>query len=424
MPDSGHEYSDEFVSFALARPAQFGVENFAGDPIVEQYFDTVLSGFSLDVEIYVSWECPADVVIVGLPVGNALIRSERLDTLLVEFYRLQQIQSLFDGVLAHDVVRSQVFRWMCECIIGYRNSTLAVDALLLRPPLPGLELGIWNPFRDETLNSIPFPERIALQCFSLGHELGHLAQARENDANLYDVIDGLPIMSHIDYEFRASGLSSDELDRLHEYWENRIDAAQLATEITADRFAFDTVAEYLHHAELGVPEESVRLALTSCEALTFLYHCKETCRLLARVAAGALDLDEYVEQQFLANCQWVARARAVARRAGITLTMLEGGSGTDDFNRNVDRIDALILRTGDARSRLATAMESCEESLLAKAQQYSQQDQGQDNLRQGLEDPDLRLELYYILIAFGCHGAVEVNSYLTAISQAIQRVRD
>jgi hypothetical protein len=173
-PNPPDDLTKQFISFALDQPAKFGRENFAGDPIVKIFVNTVRVSYSIDVDVYVAWECPPDVVIVTPPSGSVLIRSERLDTLLVEFHRLREVLPVFGGELGQSVATAQIYRWMAEFLIGYRNSSLALDALDLRPDLTGLQLGIWNPFRDETLASIPQAPRVALQCFSLAHEIGHL----------------------------------------------------------------------------------------------------------------------------------------------------------------------------------------------------------------------------------------------------------
>ena len=421
-PDLSDDLAHEFVSFALSRPAQFGPENFAGDPLVEQFVDVVLRTFSLDVRMYVSWECPPNVTIVGLPTGNALLRSERLDTLLVEFYRLRQVQPLFDGPLAQDVAQAQVLRWMCEFLIGYRHSPLALDALELRPALPGLELGIWNPFRDETLSSIPALPKVALQCFSLGHELGHLVRSVEPGAGLDSQVDGMPVMSHLDYDFRASNPTSVALDRFREYCTQAVNAPQLLTEIKADLFGLDCVAEFLCRTHSCTPETAVSVALSACEALIFLYHCKEICRLLARVASGDLERGTYEKLRFVDGLNWAARSRGVGRRAGITLTSLEGGTAAD-LNRNVDRIDAIILGTGGARRQLADAMDACEQSLLRHAERRSRGGPDRAEVGRRLEGrPELRLELYYLLIAFGCHGSVDVVTYLMSAGETAHHV--
>jgi hypothetical protein len=424
MANEAVDFTHEFVSFSLARPAQFGLENFAGDPLVKLFYEWVLDSSALDVKIYVSWECPPDVSVIGLPTGGAaLIRSERLDTMLVEFYRLQHIQSMFGGGLADDIVLGQVLRWMAEFLIGYRHSALAMDALQSRPVLEGVQPGIWNPFRDETLNSIPVETRVALQCFCLAHELGHLAEEVAGATSIHTKIDGISVVSHIDYELRNSGCDPAELENFRRYCESEINAPQLVAEIQADLFAFDRVCEFLYSALSCSPETCVALALASFQALIVLYHCKEICRLLAQVTTGDLGGEGHEELRFLNRMQWVARARAIGRRAGITLTHLEQGS-VDDYQINVTRIDALIGETQAQRDRVSDMLQVCDESLLRSAIDRSRGDLVIPMLSERFElDPDLRLEVYYLLIAFGCSGAVNAVDYLIDMDRTVHNVR-
>jgi hypothetical protein len=95
-----------------------------------------------------------------------------------------------------------------------------------------------------------------------------------------------------------------------------------------------------------------------------------------------------------------------------------------DHNKNVSLIDALILKTSTARSRLASALESCDETALGVGQQHRQQHHSYADLMERLELTELGLELYYLLIAFGCHGAVDVATYLTTMSRGVHRVED
>jgi hypothetical protein len=348
----------------------------------------------------------------------------RLDTILVEFYRLQQIQALFDGQLASDVARAQVYRWMAEIIIGYRNSRLALDALRARPSLPGLEFKIWNPFRDETLASIPIERRVALQCFSLAHEIGHLTDGQIRSVGIRTEIDGLPVLSHITYDFRATGSPPEEVEKLGEFCEREVDADQLISEISADLFAFDAVCTFLTRVVGCSPELAVDLSLMSCEALIFVYHLKERCRLLTQVATSRIGADDYPLYQFLNGLAWSARSRAIGRRAGIILTYLEEGS-PDDFNRNVGRIDALIRRTQKQRNCVQDAIEACDETLLELVLGHLSQDAPSQSLSDRLsEDPDLRIELFYLLIAFGCSGGVDVEGYLNSMDEMVHKVVD
>ena len=201
-----------FVQASLPTSAKYGLENFAGDPHVKVYLDSLTSGHDLDLEVYVAWESPPDVQVIAGQTESALVRSERLDTFLAEFQRMQQIQPLLGGDLADDLVRSALLRWMAEMLIGYRQPALAMDALAARPHLPGIETDIHIPFRDESLAALPEIERCALQCFCLGHEVGHLATQLDTELSLETPVDGVSLLSHIDYEHRAANKPENEIE--------------------------------------------------------------------------------------------------------------------------------------------------------------------------------------------------------------------
>lgn len=411
---------DRFVSFEVKRPAEHGRENFAGDPLVAQYVTWVSDVIPHDVRVYVSWQCPPDVSVLRTTSGGALLRSERLDTLLVEYCHLRKLLDIFDDDLAQEVASRQVLRWMCELLIGYRNSSLAVDALRLRPEMPGLEVSIWNPFRDETLASMPLADRTALQCFCLGHEIAHLGEVKSKDASVLTVIDGLPLMSHLDYELRKF-LNPTELQVMQDYLTKNIDAGQLVSEVYADLFGFDSVAKFLHRGMDCEPEEAIHLALMAVEALAFVYSCKEDCRLLSELAAGKIDNDTFITKTHLPAFEWYARAKAVLRRAGFLLAEFEGRR-PGDLDRNVDRMDEYAMQSMRSRNNMIAALENCSKMLRSKALAYQQAPLDENNRTSWALDPDLRLELFYILIAFGCPGGVNVEDYLTSVSEEVHRV--
>jgi len=417
-PSLSDGFTERFISFALAQPAKFGRENFAGDPIVEIFVNTVRVSFSIEVDVYVAWECPPDVVILTPPSGNVLIRSERLDTLLVEFHRLREILPTFGGELAREVPTAQIYRWMAEFLIGYRNSSLALDALELRPDLTGLQLGIWNPFRDETLASIPQAPRIALQCFSMAHEIGHLRYPDDRSLDLYYEIDGLSVMSHLDYDARQN--PDGGVEAIRKFATHFIDAPQLISEMRADLFALECVGEFLSETGSLAPETAVALALSACEALIFVYHCKEICRLIAQLASGSMERVDYDRMRLADQIAWVGRARAIGRRAGLLLARLEGGDERN-FARNVPRIDAIIRRDETARLLLEQAMGMCAEALADAATAGLRPPGHDERLR---DKADLRLELFYILIAFGCPGGVDVIDYLRNADSSFHRLED
>jgi hypothetical protein len=163
------------VKAALPVGAEFGREKFAGDPLVHHFCEWAKEALAVEVQIFVSWSCPPDVSLLTSSGTNILIRSERFDTLLVEYLHLKRAGLATNPVLTNLILSSAVLRWMAEFLLGCRWPQAALYAAMRalelridpRPP---------NPFRDEMLASIHEVERAALQCFCLAHELGHLCQ--------------------------------------------------------------------------------------------------------------------------------------------------------------------------------------------------------------------------------------------------------
>lgn len=418
--DNNWDLLDRFVSFEVKRPAQYGRENFAGDPLVAHYVTWISDAIPHEFRVYVSWQCPPDVSVLRSDSGGALLRSERLDTLLVEYCHLRKLLDIFDDDLAQGIASRQVLRWMCELLIGYRNSSLAVDALMLRPEMPEVEVSIWNPFRDETLASMPLADRTALQCFCLGHEIAHMDEVKSKDASVHTAIDGLTLMSHLDFELRKF-LNPPDLQIMQDYLTENINAGQLVSEVHADLLGFGSVAKFLHFGMDCEPEEAIQLALMAVEALAFVYSCKETCRLLSALAAGKIDNATFETKTHLIAFEWYARAKVVLRRAGFLLADLEGRQ-PGDLDRNVRRMDEYAMKSLRSRNNMVAALEHCMQMLRAKALTYQQTPPDEKNRTSWALDPDLRLELFYILIAFGCPGGVNVEDYLTSVSEDVHRV--
>lgn len=199
-----------------------------------------------------------------------------------------------------------------------------------------------------------------------------------------------------------------------------IDAPQLVSEIRADLFALECVGEFLSVTGSLAPETAVALALSACEALIFVYHGKEICRLITQFASGSVKRTGYDRMRLANQIAWVGRARAIGRRAGLLLARLEGGDERD-FARNVPRIDAIILRDQTARLLLEQALGVCERALADAAGAGRRPPEHDERLR---DRPDLRLELFYILIAFGCPGSVDVIDYLRNADSSVHQLRD
>jgi hypothetical protein len=77
----------QFVEFSLPKPCEFGEENFAGDGLVRAFCDRARDVNQIDASYFVSWSCPPDVAIIRTAASDAIVRSERLDTLLIEYHK-------------------------------------------------------------------------------------------------------------------------------------------------------------------------------------------------------------------------------------------------------------------------------------------------------------------------------------------------
>lgn len=416
------------VDFALPKPCEFGEENFAGDPMVRAFCDLLRQRHQLDFHVFVAWACPPDVKVLQPRGGggSAIIRSERLDTLLIEYYHLRGLHHLWESSLVRNVSAAGVLRWMCEFLIGYRQPELAVLAQTLRPDTAGVRLT--NPFRDETLASLPDLERAALQCFSLGHEVGHLLIPKRKDATLDVVVDGLSLGQHVRTQEQQEGaVPEGQLAALAEVRERELDAANLLNEVEVDLFAFGTVVDFLCRVFDCSAEVAVAAAMLSFECQSFVYGCKGTCHLLSRVAAGELNEEGFRRQDYLIGVEIATRARAVVRRAGLVWAVAEHPTppaGGRDYNAYVNKIDAMITPTIGFRSLMAEVLSEQAYTILATLHGNAGTRRGSwldSLLRKAEQDSQLRLDLFYILIAFGCSGAVDPVAYLRQMRSTSQR---
>ena len=414
-----------FVDLALPKPCEFAEENFAGDPLVQEYFEALRELSRLDMLVYVAWSCPPDVMAVRSAVGNALIRSERLDTLLVEYVRLQSLHRVLSDELAREVTSASVLRWLCELLIGFREPGLAVYAHTIRPDVSWLK-GLTNPFRDETLASLPLLERTALQCFCLGHEVGHLTAEKQNDVTLEATVDGLSLLQHMDYDYRSAGVSEEMLVAFHELWNTRIDAANLLDEVHADLFAFHTVVDFISSRFRSPLEDVIRATLRAFEALLFVYACKHTCRLVKRAISEQLSQQEFRERHYLDGLESIVRARATVRRAGLLWATMEHGDsqpGVPDYAAYVKKIDQMLTPTQGFTNMTSETLTQYAQTLFAeidKRPEAARHAWSEELLALVEQGDELRLDLFFILVAFGCPGGTDVVAYLRSMQSRVQ----
>ena len=395
------------VGAALPTGAQFGRENFAGDPLVQRFCEWAKEMLKVEVNIFVSWSCPPDVSILTSSGVNILIRSERFDTLLVEYLHLKDAASPRNP-LTDLVLPPATLRWMAEFLLGYRwpqaalYTAIRAHELRIDPRPP-------NPFRDEALASVDEVQRVALQCFCLGHELGHLLPSQYDAPSLDTKVDGLSLSRHISRDIEEGG-AAPVAEQMMAQARSSIDALNLLREIDADLIALELVAVFVANT-LGVPaKEALQVALTAYEAQSFLYATKHTCALLRRYA-GRDDRAEFTREDWIAGLQVSVRARCVLRRAGFLLSRWRAG----DEKQTAATIDAMFLESIEFRNDLATVAQGETEHLLNTLPALNAQE-GRPFFDSLIEtarsDSEVRLDLFYMLIAMGFPGGTDPIGWL------------
>ncbi len=416
------------VGAAILQPAMFGRENFAGDEWVETYVRAASQLLDLEIRTYVTWQCPPDVFVLRTEDAGLLIRSERLDGLLVEMLQLHDIQPYLGRRLLDKVTQRAVLRWMSEFLIGYRHPALAVTALRHRPTLDGPQFNVHHAFRDELLNSRTLLERTAVQCISVGHELRHLVEDAHARYDVWEEIDGVPVMSHIDFHERnVDKVDDDSLEGFREFVSSAVDATRLVNEIHADLFAADTVLEFCVRALGCRSEDAVRATVAAFEMLAFTYFLKNACRLIAELTTGAKNRDEFDLALFLENLQWVARSRAVGRRIGISWAQLDNSTPEElvaAANQNVPRVDAMIMERLEGRLAKERALDLAVHALLDTLDRSGKETISIAEALAHVDDEKyLRGELYLMLLGFGCSAPVDVRAYLEDAGRAVHIAR-
>jgi hypothetical protein len=415
------------VEFAVPKPARFGPENFAGDPLVKEFCSLLLEQSGVSVAFFVAWACPPRVRIIRSSSGNAVIRSERLDTLLVEYFHLADVRQRlsYDPAFNH-LVDSTILRWLTELFIGYRQAAIALAAFDRRTTfheqLPMI------PFRDESLASIPPLLRTALQCFPLAHEVGHILYdpLMHADLSLETSIDGMSLGKHVEYEVAVSGVGESVREQLGQILLSAIDPPALVEEIEADLFAFGCVVQYLVATFDCEVDEAIKAALLAYEAEAFITSCMETSRVVVDAQRSGSSMAEFLQDDYVVGANFSIRARAVLRRAGILWAKLanpEGAVTAKVVNQYVPLVDAMFEHRQTERQLLAEKL--CLHSHwlvetfrgMNTAELTSEFERSISRVQQ---DADLKLELWQVLIAFGCPGGTDVAEYLRMIQSPTQ----
>ena len=381
----------------------------------------------VEVEIFVSWSCPPDVSILRSPGANILIRSERFDTLLVEYLCLKDAAGQANPVVKDLILPSAALRWMAEFFLGYRWPQVALYTAVrslhmrtgARPP---------NPFRDETLASISEVQRAALQCFCLAHELGHLLPSQYDQISLDARVDGLSLSRHIARDIEEVGVG-DVADQMMDLARSRIDASVLLREIDADLIALELVAAFIANTLDVPPETALQVSLAACEAQSFLYATKYTCQLLTRHAGHPESQEEFIRDNWIASAQTSVRARCLVRRAGILLSRWcarnEEQTATT-INRFVPMVDAMFLESTEFRADLDAARHREAESLLSAVPAWNS-DEARNFFSSLIEiarqSPEIKEDLFYMLIAMGFPGGTDPIRWLEHLFEVQQAGR-
>jgi hypothetical protein len=405
----------QFVEWARPKPSELSEENFGGDPLVREFVRVLQEQTGASFKVYVTWACPPQVAVVRCAAGNAVIRSERLDTLLVEYHRLADLAaSLHEAPSSIDeLTTSAVLRWMSELLLGQQAATLAITALEKKREVP-LSLD-FPPFRDESLASISQIQRAAIQCFSIAHEVGHIVYSRRESITFGTQIDGLPLHRHLTRDLDESGQRDDIRAQLREILLKDTSPADLLFEIEADAFALVMVVQFIKHVFQCQTAQAMEATLRACEATYALSSCMQSCRHLC----NAETMVDFSQSDFVAGAAMSARGWAAMRRAGITWAQLEHPTKAltaSDVGEYVPRVDAIGHQRREFMHRFAQKMVTCSQSLfsdhnsLTPDQLGTRFDQQVARLR---ADSELRLELFYMLVAFGCPGGTDVEAYMT-----------
>jgi hypothetical protein len=409
------------VRASLPVEAKFGRENFAGDPLVKKFIEWAMESLGVKAEIFISWSCPPDVSILTSPSANILVRSERFDILLIEYFHLKNTDPAFIGVL-DEVCSGQILRWMAEFFLGFRWPQGTLYALRLRDQL-SIKVKPLPPFRDDMLASIDEVRRAAIQCFCLAHELSHLIPSRDESTNLSTPVDGRSLSRHIRREFDGSAIDPDVADRMIGAANERINARILLREIDADLSALELVAVFLAQTFDLDAEAALHATLEAYEAQAYLYALKHSCLLIKRYARAADSNYVFSREDWISSVQIAVRTRCVMRRAGFLLSRWSTPNEkqtAEVINRFVPVIDGMASEGAPFRDSLAARTQQDMERLRLAFMDLPEED-GTDILGSLLEDarnsPGTKLDLFYMLVGMGFPGGTDPFDWIEHLAE-------
>jgi hypothetical protein len=306
----------------LPQGAEVGPENFAGDPLVKEFTEWASKRMAIAPLIFVSWACPPEVMLIESGAARAIVRSERFDTLLVEYLTLlgtARMHAGDDETRTH-ATSAMILRWMCEFFLGFELPVCALASLVESNKLASARPDV-RPFRDESLATLPVVARAAVQCFCLAHELAHLVQPPVEGRDLSFVVDGMELREHVRRDLEDAGVDEALWPIMLKALE--IDVDHFILEIDADCRALNLVVEFvLRHFDVSA-EHVINLTLLAYSAKSFLYAAKHSCGLF-RALEGAQDYaEQFAMRDWLNSTQISVRTRCILRRAGMLMASIE-----------------------------------------------------------------------------------------------------
>lgn len=399
------------VEASLPRGVACGLENFAGDPDVQNFVHAITRGIpDLDLEVWVHWAGPPDVKILRKSGQSLLLRSERFDVLLIEYFHLIRIASVLGKNPECDrIIASTVAKWFTEFLFGLREPRLALRSSS-RHHQAHHSL-VHHTFRDEALASVNRAEKAALQCCSLSHEIAHVIYPRHKGKTLDFVIDGVDLRTHLIWEPKQMGCEERVIDAMAAAMDHLLKADQLVTEIEADIEALGTIADFLTQCFGVSREQAFRSSLFALQAQSFLNFCKRSCRLIVKHFRDGINEKKFNELIWVEGQYISARARVALRRAGLLWYQWDKRDGItaepDEYRKAVDaaliELQPLLLSLANAAFNETEQLYKESTALCPIQASETALDVDLDNY---MSDVESRVAISNILIAMGYPGSI------------------
>lgn len=308
------ELLELILQSSLPKHARFGLENFAGDDDVADFFKWAKEYLSIAPHIYVAWATEPGFFLLKSNDRPIVVRSERLDPLLAEFLIAMDSWTDKSNNIA---LQATISRWCAEILLVQGKSLRALDGLLhshylseSRYPLP------WA--RDELLASIEPLRRFAVQCFALTHELAHVVgQPVAEAVDLSFKIDGLPIFEYLKRDFVEVSIEDIGSAMNLIIGKENIPIKILVDEIKADALAIQLIFSYIVGVFSVDPKQAMKVCIEAFTALSYFLALRQSCALLG--SDPDRDIKEFDFEDLIISSQISIRTRCIMRRAGFLL---------------------------------------------------------------------------------------------------------